>query len=84
MRAVCAEAIEAGADGFVGGVARQHFVSDGKALGRDNVGDDDLDAVAALVAGAAKAADVRGIFGWLRHRRQAAIRANHNEFSPVW
>ena len=46
---------EVSESGLVGGVACQHFVSDGKALGRDDEGDDNLDAVAALVAGVAEA-----------------------------
>ena len=49
--------------GLVGGVARQHFVGEGKTLGRNNEGDDDLHAVAALIAAVAKAAQIGGIGG---------------------
>ena len=47
--------------GLVGGVAGHHFVGQGEALGRDDEGDDDLHAVAALVAAVAEAARV----GWI-------------------
>ena len=61
--------------------ACQHIVSDGKALGRDDEGDDDLDAVAALVAGVAEAADVRGILGWFAFEVGACqIIEKHIEF----
>ncbi len=54
---------EVGKGGFVGGVASEHFVGDGKSVGRDDKGDDDLNAVAAFVAGVTEAADVFGVFG---------------------
>jgi hypothetical protein len=50
--------------GLVGGVARQHLVGERQAFGRDDEGDDDLDAVPALVAAVAEAA---GIVRVVRH-----------------
>src|ERR687896_1550202 len=42
--------------GLVGGVARQHFVGDGETLRGNDQGNDDLHAVAPLVAAVTKAA----------------------------
>lgn len=52
---------EVGEGGVVGGIAGEHFVGDGEAVRGDDEGDDDLDAVAALVATVSKAADVFGV-----------------------
>ncbi len=57
--------------GFVGGVAGQHFVGEREALGRDDEGDDDLHAVAALVAAVAEAARVGGIDGRITFKIRA-------------
>ena len=68
-----------GQGGFVRGVAGQDFVGDGKSFGRDDQCDDDLDAVASLVATVAEATDVVGILGrvallrGLRSRRPRCI-----------
>ncbi len=57
--------------GLVGGVARQHFVGEGKTLGRNHEGDDDLHAVAALIAAVAEAAQIGGIGGRIAFKIRA-------------
>ena len=51
---------EAAQRGVVGGVARHHLVAQREALGRDDQRDDDLHAVAALVAAVAELAQIVG------------------------
>ena len=57
--------------GFVRGVAGQHFVGEREALGRDDEGDDDLHAVAALVPAVAEAARVGGVGGRITFKIRA-------------